>query len=227
MARQELAKVQTRNQNYYNWKTRERKLRVGDRVLLLLPTEQNKLTLAWVRPYKVVEVVREVDYRIESDSEKVKTYHINMLKRYYHRDEKKSDKSGNKDNVNNQDQVHQAASVACVLENEETVEDLAMNDAAILPTYNLRQKKTAKNVVVNEKFNEEKKTEVRKLLEEYKEIFSDVPSMTNLIEHKVELTDSTPIKHKSYPIPYKMQEVIDKEIKDMLAMEVIERSEAS
>ena len=50
--------------------------------------------------------------------------------------------------------------------------------------------------------------------------------MTNLIEHKVELTDKTPIKHKSYPIPYKMQELINKEIEDILAMGVIERSEA-
>jgi len=50
LAKQELAKVQTRNQNYYNRRTRERKLRVGDSVPLLLPTENNKLTLAWRGP---------------------------------------------------------------------------------------------------------------------------------------------------------------------------------
>jgi len=33
-------------------------------------------------------------------------------------------------------------------------------------------------------------------------------------------------EHKSYPIPYKMQKDIDKEIDDMLAMGVTERSEA-
>ena len=33
------------------------------------------------------------------------------------------------------------------------------------------------------------------------------------------------MKHKSYPIPYKMQNDIDKEIDDMLAIGVIERSE--
>ena len=53
LAKHELAKVQTRNQNYYNQKTRQRKLQVGDSVLLLLPTEHNKLTLAWRGPYKV------------------------------------------------------------------------------------------------------------------------------------------------------------------------------
>jgi len=88
LARSELAKVQIRNQRYYNRKTRERKLHVGDSVLLLLPTERNKLTLAWRGTYKVVDIVSGVDYRIEMDSGKVKTYHINMLKRYYHRDNK-------------------------------------------------------------------------------------------------------------------------------------------
>ena len=43
-------------------------MNVGDSVLLLLPTERNKLTLAWRGPYKVVGVVGEVDYRIETVS---------------------------------------------------------------------------------------------------------------------------------------------------------------
>jgi len=57
MAKEELAKVQVRNQKYYNNRTRDRKLQVDDNVLLLLPTERNKLTLAWRGPYKVVGIV--------------------------------------------------------------------------------------------------------------------------------------------------------------------------
>jgi len=37
-------------------------------------------------PYKVVGVVKDFDYRVEVSPDKVKTYHINMLKRYYHRE---------------------------------------------------------------------------------------------------------------------------------------------
>ena len=55
-------------------------MNVGDSVLLLLPTERNKLTLAWQGPYKVVGIVRDVDYIIQMSPDKVKTYHINMLK---------------------------------------------------------------------------------------------------------------------------------------------------
>ena len=133
------------------------------------------------------------------------------------RDSKDSDESDEKE------EVHQAASVACVIEDEQEVEELAVNDAELLPLYNLKQKETVDNVVVNPGLTAEQQTEVKELLKEYQEIFSDVPTVTSLIEHKVELTEKTPIKHKSYPIPYKMQEVINKEIEDMLAMGVIER----
>ena len=47
LAGNELAKEKTRNRKYYKKKTRKRKLKVGDSVLLLLPTEKNKLILAW------------------------------------------------------------------------------------------------------------------------------------------------------------------------------------
>ena len=52
------------------------------------------------------------------------------------------------------------------------------------------------------------------------------PRVTHLIEHKVELTETDPVKHKPYPIPYKMQEIIDNKIDEMLRMGVIEHPEA-
>ena len=78
--------------------------------------------------------------------------------------------------------------------------------------YNLKQRETVDDVMVNPDLSAEQQIEVKELLKEYQEISSDVPTVTNLTEHKVELTDKTPIKHKSYPIPYKMQEVISKDV---------------
>jgi len=162
LARNELAKVQARNQRYYNRQARERKLNIGDSVLLLLPTERNKLTLAWRGPYKVVGVVGEVDYRIEMDKGKVQTYHINMLKRYFHR-ENKTDSTADDRNKQDQvedEQVHQA-SVACVIEDEEIAEGMTVGDAEILPLYNLKQKETVDDVVVNPDLTTEQLTEVK------------------------------------------------------------------
>jgi len=228
LARNELAKVEARNQRYYNGRAREKKLKIGDSVLLLLPTERNKLTLAWRGLYKVVGIVGEGYYRIEMDNGKVKTYHINMLKRYFHRENKADSTAGdrNKSDEVDDEQVHQAASVACVIEDDEEAEGMTVNDAEILPLYNLKQKETVENVVVNPDLTAEQQTEVKQLLSEYREIFSDVPTVTHLIEHKVELTEKEPVRYIPYPVPYKMQEVIDKEIDDMLSMGVIEHSEA-
>ena len=53
---------------------------------------QHKLTLAWREPYKVVGKIGDVDYRVEIEPGKVKTYHINMLKRYYQRKQQVTDK---------------------------------------------------------------------------------------------------------------------------------------
>jgi len=80
--------------------------------------------------------------------------------------------------------------------------------------------------VMNPDLSLEQQNEVRSLLKEYTEIFSDVPKVTNLTEHKVELTQREPVRCKAYPTPYKMQEIVDKEIDDLLEMGVTEHSEA-
>ena len=53
-----------------------------------------------------------------------------------------------------------------------------------------------------------------------------MPKVTNLIEHKVHLTQWEPARCKAYPTPYKMQEIVDKQIDDLLKMGVIEHSKA-
>jgi len=122
--------------------------------------------------------------------------------------------------------VEEAASVACVLEDEDTEEEVAIKDAETLPLYNFNQKETVKDVVINPELTAAQQSEIWELLDEYSEIFSAVPRVTHVIEHKVELTETEPLKHKPYQIPYKMQEIIDKEIDEMLRMGVIEHSEA-
>ena len=67
-----------------NRRARSRKFDVGDKVLLLLPTDSNKLLLQWIGPYEVVEVVNKIDYKKDVNGV-VSTYHANMLKQYVER----------------------------------------------------------------------------------------------------------------------------------------------
>ena len=74
-----------------------------------------------------------------------------------------------------------------MLEDEETDEPVAVNDADTLPLYNLKQKDTVKDVIINPELNTEQQADIREILNEYQDIFSDVPKVTNFIEHKVQL----------------------------------------
>ena len=76
-----LKKVQFKQKTYYDKRARSRKFDVGENVLLLLPTESNKLLLQWKGPYEVVEIVNRMDYKVDVDGV-VRTYHANMLKQY-------------------------------------------------------------------------------------------------------------------------------------------------
>jgi len=220
LAQQELSKVQTRNQNYYNRHARSRHFCVGDSKLLLLPTEHNKLTLAWRGPYKVVGKVGNVDYRVEVEPGKVKTYHTNMLKQYFHCHEQDLD-SNEKDRNNTgldiqseEGVLEQATAIVCVMEDNSSEEDTGatVKDADLLPLYNMQQKETVDDIDINPELSEVQLAKLKQLLKEYKQIFSDVPTVTHLVEHKVQLTQSEPVKCKIYPTPYKMQAVVDQEI---------------
>jgi len=206
---------------------------VGDSVLLLLPTEHNKLTLAWRGPYKVVGKVGNMDYTVELEPGKVKTYHINMLKQYFYRHEQ--DLNSNEqvrnsmgiDLQSHEGVFEQAAAIACVIEDNSKEEDTGatIKDADLLSLYNVQQKETVDEVDINPELSEVQCAELKQLLKKYKQIFSDLITVTHLVEHKVQLTQSEPVKCKMYPTSYKMQAVVDQEIDNMLAMGVIERSE--
>ena len=77
-------------QNYqkawYDRAARNRSFVPGDKVLLLLPSESNKLMCQWQGPFKVKSKLNEVDYEIEFGGRKpVRTFHVNMLRKWNER----------------------------------------------------------------------------------------------------------------------------------------------
>ena len=55
----------------------------------------------------------------------------------------------------------------------------------------------------------------------YPDVFTDMPRETNVIQHKVKLTDDTPISCKPYPLPYAMREELRNKVDSMLEMGVV------
>ena len=85
LAQEELEKSQKRYMRHYDRKAKPRRLEVGDQVLILLPTDSNKLLMQFRGPYTVESRVGANDYRVKMGS-KTKTYHVNMLKKYISRE---------------------------------------------------------------------------------------------------------------------------------------------
>jgi len=82
-------------------------------------------------------------------------------------------------------------------------------------------------VKISDELTDEQTKEVTDLLTKFQDIFSDVPGLTTLSEHSVTLTTDVPIRSKPYPLPYAMQEMVDKELETMLKLEIIESSSSA
>ena len=66
-----------------------------------------------------------------------------------------------------------------------------------------------------------------KTLSRREEVFSYIPGKTNIIKHKIELSDNDPVRFRPYPLPYAMRENLKKEIEDLFSLEVIRESSLS
>ena len=86
IAHENLQKASRKQKFQYDKNARQRNMKVGEKVLILLPKKANKLLLQWRGPYTVVERFGKCDYRVQV-GKKLKTFHANLLKRYIEQDQ--------------------------------------------------------------------------------------------------------------------------------------------
>ena len=65
IAHEELQKAQQKGKHYYDRTTKVRTFQPGDKVLVLLPTDRNKLLMQWKDPYEVSAAVGTNDYKVK------------------------------------------------------------------------------------------------------------------------------------------------------------------
>ncbi|GFO25737.1 Zinc finger protein [Plakobranchus ocellatus] len=111
ITREELEKAQGRQKHYYRTAKR-RKFSIGEKVLVLLPTDSNKLLMQWKGPFEIVATVGINDYRINMGG-KEKTFHANLLKGYIARDYNSSQATTDEGPPTSSSAIH-AASVTVI-----------------------------------------------------------------------------------------------------------------
>ena len=171
-------------------------------MLILLPTDLNKLLMQWKGPFEVLERVGATDYKICIREGRTKIFHINMLKQYFEHESMES------------------VGFVTVMESGES------NDAGVgLEDSPLNHDvETIDHVNVNPELSV---VQIRELLCEFSDVFSSNPGLTDLVEHKVELECDRPVRCKTYSVPFALQDVVEQEIEQMLEMGIIEPSEKS
>ena len=150
VAQQEIAKMQRKNEKYYNKRARYRKLEIGDKVLLMIPVKTDKLKLRWAGPFTVKEKVGDYDYRIEMEDGKIRVYHINLMKKYNERE---------KEQHGEMEEEILSTIITVVNDSENGAEE-----DELLMLYNGKPKGTHRDVLINPTLNDESKHELTRIL---------------------------------------------------------------
>ena len=103
-------------------------------------------------------------------------------------------------------------------------EDLSVNDDENMELANCHQKETVRDIKLGVELNKTQQEEMMSNLSRHKKVFSDILGKTNTIKHQIELTENNAVRSRPYPLSYTMRENLKKEIKDLLSLEIIRKS---
>jgi hypothetical protein len=231
LARTELARNSQRYRKYGNVGRKKKSLKVGDKVLVLRPTSNNKLLMHLQGPFEISQKVSDFDYKVIVKG-KEKVYHANLLKKYVTRESHEGpDNTGGKSDEVEKVGILEVVSVAVIEEEEkeeeiDSVEDLTGEKQIDIELPRFQAKETVQDVHINPELTSEKRRQLQDLVREYSDVFTDVPGNTILIEHEIKLTSTTPVRSRPYPLPYATRESFKSEIEEMIRLDIIEPIES-
>lgn len=186
---------------------------MGDKVLLLLPTDNNKLLMHWKGPFEVISKVGTSDYRLDVNG-RVMTYHANLLKKYVVRNEASKDKA-------NTEKRFEAGMLATVwvaviepefkFDSEEGISAVDSENLRDLPCTEAMD--TTADVNSDISLTIQQQEMVRKILHKFRDVLSEVPRQPTLVESDIQLTTDEPLRSKPYPLPFALREEVSKEVK--------------
>ncbi|CAM5157383.1 unnamed protein product [Eretmochelys imbricata] len=200
LARENLARAQRKQKVWYDRTARARAYATGDQVMVLIPVRENKLQAAWEGPFKVVKQLNEVNYVVElsNRAHHRRVYHVNMMKSYYAR--------GN---------VVLAVCGQWEEQGDDPLVDLFPGTRAGSPL---------ETIPLSDQLTPAQQAEIRGVLHPYRQLFSNQPGRTNLTVHWVQTGSHPPIRCSPFRVTGKTVQDLEREVRDMLALGVIQPS---
>ena len=227
IAKRNLQESQSKMKVWYDRKAKSRCFEPGDRVLVLFPVVGNPLQAKYAGPYKVVKKISDTNYLVKTPDRRKETQvcHINMLKAYHEKPKPELVTLNNR--LGLESPTHSKDCVGQVAEKEEDTESEVRLENDQQPI------KLQNSQILNDlgtklsHLPSVQRKELAEVITQYREVFPDVPSKTNLIEHDVDVGDSAPIKQHPYRVSPMKKELLDKEVQYMLTNDIIEESQSN
>lgn len=254
------------NKKYYDKKAKQRIFKVNDEVLVLLPSDTNKLLMMWRGPYQVVSV-HGTDYKIDMEG-KLKVFHANLLKKYFRRETitkaavcevpdtfvNPNEDCPNEANIVADDvipfdlllghgicsQTSNAADKPVVVRDEQSydfktcfaclgaaavIPDNTDSDQFPIPTISSGKQESVEDIVYDSSLPVHMKEELKKAFSSFPQALKvDPGELKTDLFHSIHLSSNVPIRVKQYPLPLTSKQAIEREVKSMLDLGVIEPS---
>ena len=139
------------------------------------------LLMQWKGPYKVVKKVGRCDYKLFFNG-KIKPFHANLLKKYISR---KNELGVESNNGHNWTDTHAQGllEIACTgvidssidRQDDGDVSESSVNEEELIELPEFQGKETVADVRINPELSATQLAEVSQLLEDFKDVLTDVP----------------------------------------------------
>ncbi|KAJ1169201.1 hypothetical protein NDU88_001107 [Pleurodeles waltl] len=194
-----MERAQDKQKRYYDRNTQLRSFSLGDKVLVLLPSSDNKLLAKWQGPYTVTGLVTPVTYKIQLNDTPPRSqiFHVNLLKRW---EEPPNDPRH-----------------GCLVN---TVKEL---EIGWCPTDPPGEREVP---IINTEISIQQNRQLKNLFDKHGRVFSSVPGRTRLVHHQILTPPGKTVRLKPYRIPEARKTLVENEIEKMLDLDIIEPSQS-
>ena len=227
LAKVKLGSAQKKMKRLYDRRAEQRIFSPGDQVLALLPIVGSPFQAKFMGPYTVVKQLTEQNYLVATPGRRKHNQlcHVNLLKPYLARESEAQSaalESAHPVCVSNTHRVTVTADSDSLCE-----DGLPGYDSAIL-TGRLKNSEMLANL---ESFlshvSESQRGELVSLIREHPTLFGDVPSITHVVEHDIELIKTKPIRQRFYRVSPVKHKQLQSEIGYMLDNGIAKQSASS
>ena len=123
--------------------------------------------------------------------------------------------------VGDEDQEDSFTKICCSTSHVQCVED---GDDS-MPSIEVSKNCTLPDI--NPVLSSKEKCDLNSLMQEYLDMFSELPGCTSTVVHKIELGTEKPIRRKMYPVPVRLQDEVNKEVDKLYDLGITEESNSN